>query len=256
MKRISISLVVFVLIMITQTGWSQTQFKFPEKIQFKLLKNDRVMGSCNFQYKEKSERKGFGRNLSYLKMGKFQAFGLTLEDVWYTYIFRDTLSVYSDSAVKKNEKKPFVQIELKEGIRFDMGKGQVFIYREKNSKRSVQTELFTKHKVISFLSCLFIASRRVALGEHQQVKPYNLIIEKSTKIVEMKYLKQEKAPFLGKMVPVEVILLTNPNNKDMEVIRMRIFKDSEGYCFPVSILYNPKQQDSFEMRADKVQNKG
>jgi hypothetical protein len=233
-----------------ELGWARSQFKFPEKIQFKFLKNGLMMGECTFKYTKEISKESIRRPLSALVLEDFGGMGFTSKVKLHTYIFRDDLSVYLDSVLKG--KDILSQTRLREGMGFDGKEGQIFIYKESDTKGNIQTEIFTKYKGITFLSSFFVTSRRVASGTHKKDERYNLLIDKSTKIVEMKYGGQEKVPFQGKYFPAEVILLTNPNNNDMVVIRMKIFKDSDGYCYPVSIIYSGYQKESFEMRADKV----
>jgi hypothetical protein len=208
------------------------------------------MGQCDLNYTKNVRKKADKRALSMLRMDNWTVLRYTPEHNLSTYIFQDDFSVYLETVLKG--KDVLSQIILKEAMGFDGRIGNIFIYREANGKGSIQTELYTQHKVITFLSSFFVASQRVALGTHKKTGKYNLIIEKSVRIVEMKYGGREQVPFKGKQVTAEVILLTNPNNNHAEVCRMNIFKDPDGYFFPVSIRFLANPNNSFELKAERI----
>lgn len=255
MKKTNFLLIGVLCIFLVQSTWAGTSaknFKFPQKIQFKFFKNGRFNGECFYVYREKSKKKTQKGELSSLAMRNFGGMGFTSTMALHSYIFRNGHSAFLDS-VKKG-RRIISQIMLDRKLGFDAKMAQVFLYKGEDTKGSMQTEIFTEHKVITFLSSFFVASHRVSKGVHKKDELFNLLIDKSTKIVKMKYGGQENVPFGGGHVTAETILLTNPNNNDAEVFRMRIYKDSDGYCFPVSVFYSGKDngKESFEIRADRV----
>lgn len=134
---------------------------------------------------------------------------------------------------------------------FDLEQGKVFKYKEGDNSQ-LQTEIFAKYKVIDLLSSFFIGSKRVAEGSHAQPQKYNFFFDKSTKIVDMVHLGSEQAPFDGKMVDTELLVMTISN---VEIFRLNIYKDPTGYCFPVIVSikdYRNDSNDTFELRADEI----
>jgi hypothetical protein len=242
MKKISVLTIIVLLAMGSAHHlWAGAPFKFPQRIQFKLIKNDNIVGECQLLYQETTDKKG----ISSLQLKNFQGLGLTSEESFVTYLFTDSSSIYAEFLLKGKEK--VYEIRLKEGLTFELKKEQVFVYKEE-AKPTLQTELFTQYPVIDLLSSFFVTSRRVALGQHKKTEKFNLIFDKSTKIAEMKYTGPRKEPFQGREVDTEALSITISN---VEMFAMKIYKDKDGYCFPVSVTIS-SQGGSFEMRADRV----
>lgn len=242
MKKINVLAIIILLVMgSVHHLWAGAPFKFPGMIQFKLLKNDNILGECKLLYQENTNKK----NISSLKLRNFQGLGYTSQEGFLTFIFKDNSSIYAEFLSKGKEK--IYEIRLKEGITFDMKKGQIFIYKEE-AKPEMQTELFTKYPVIDLLSSFFVTSKRVALGQYKKTEKFNLIFDKSTKVADMKYMGSQKEPFQGKNVDTQVLSITI---RDVEMFRMAIFKDKDEYCFPVSVMIS-YDGGTFEMRADRV----
>jgi len=242
MRKLSVCFItVFLILGSIQQLRAGSPFKFPQRIQFKLIKNDNIVGECQLLYQEKTNKKG----ISSLKLKNFQGLGLTSNESFVTYLFTDTSSIYAEFLLKGKEK--VYEIRLKEGLTFELKKEQVFVYKEE-AKPEMQTELFTQYPVIDLLSSFFVTSKRVALGQHKKTEKFNLIFDKSTKIADMKYMGSLKEPFQGKNVDTHVLSITISN---VEMFRMKIYKDKEGYCFPVSVTIS-YQGGKFEMRADRV----
>lgn len=250
MKKLSVFIIIVFLALgnVQALGAEKTkpELKFPKKIKFKLLKNNRVMASCIFIYNKKTDKKG----ISQLKMTNFEGLGINSRQWLTTYIFAENSSIYADFIMEDNT--PVSEIRLiKNGRRFDGKIGKIFQYKDLKSDDALETELFAEHTVIDLLSMLFVTSRRVATGKKGTEK-YNFLIDKSTKIVDMMPMEDETAPFNGKEVPVHVLAFAYQNQ---EIFRVRIFKDSDGYCFPVSISivtdFTGKAQP-VELRADRV----
>ena len=248
MRKISILvIIIFLLEFGVQNVWAGDSFNFPKRIKFKLLKSDRIMGSCRLDYTKKADYKGTSR----LTLKNFEGFGLTSQEWLLTYIFSHDSSIYATFLMKNKIK--FSEIRLKEGVGFDGKKGKVFVYRKLDTPDEMQTELFTKYLVIDLVSSLFVTSQRVATGKYKDVQKFNFFFGKSTKIMDMMYIGKEKAPFQGKEVDAHVLTIRYNN---VEMFRLKIFKDKDGYCFPVSVTvvtdFSGNNQESFEMRADKV----
>ena len=229
-----------------QQLWPADAFKFPSTIKYKLLKNDRVVGSCRFEY----EKKGKLEKMSTLKLVNFEGLGLTSQEWLLTYIYTMNSSIYAAFIMKG--KDPASEIRLKEGVGFDGASGQVFVYKELTSPDQIQTELFTQYPVIDLVSSFFVASRKVAVGNLTKAEKFNFFFGKSTKIMDMMYTGSEPVPYQGTEVTTQVLVVRYNN---VEVFRFKIFQDPEGYYFPLSIVLVTDftgGQDTFEMRADAI----
>jgi hypothetical protein len=251
MKKTSFfPIVFFVVILGAQSLCAGDSFKFPKRIEFKLLKNDRIIGSCRLFYEEKGKKEG----TSVLKLKNFQGLGLTSQEWLLTYIFSKDSSLYADFIMKG--KKPVSEIRLKQGTSFDGTKdGKFLIYKDLESPgspdSSPETEIFSDHLIIDLLSMFYVTSQKVAAGKIGPEK-FNFIIHKSAKDVDLVPLGLDKVPFQGKEVTSHVFSFTYHNQ---EIFRLGIYKDAYGYCFPVSILIVTDFTGSgqaIELRADKV----
>jgi hypothetical protein len=248
MRKISSAFVmVFLILLGAHHSWSNESFKFPTMIKFKLLRNNKIIGSCQFFYEEETNKEG----ISSLRMKNFEGFGFTSQEWLATYIFAKDSSIYADFIMKG--RKAISEIRLKkEAIGFDGKKGKIFIYKDLESPGEMQTEIFTEYTVIDLLSMFFVVSKKVASGKEEAEK-FNFLIDKSTKIVDMISMMEEKVPFQGKEVDTHVFSFTY---HDREIFRVKIFKDRNGFCFPVSVEIVTDftgSGQSIELRADKVQ---
>lgn len=242
MKKITILMIAaFLSCFAVKKLWPGNLFKFPQVIQYKMLKNDLIVGECQLLYKEKTDKKG----ISSLMLKNFQGLGITSQERFHTYIFTESSSIYATFLLKGKEK--IYEIRFKEGIGWDMKKEHVLVYKEE-AKPAIQTPFHTQYSVIDLLSSFFITSKRVASDDYKKTVKFNLLFDKSTKVVDMKYMGCQKEPFQGKEVFTDVLSITISN---IEFFRMSIFMDCDGYCFPVSVLIL-YPGDTFEMRADRV----
>jgi hypothetical protein len=248
MRKLSVFLVAACLIIgSAQNLWAGSSFKFPTMIKYKLLKNDKIVGRCQFFYNKETKING----VSSLRLKNFEGLGFSSREWLFTYIFTDDSSIYTDFIMKG--KNAISEIRLKkEALGFDGKKGKIFIYKDLESPDEMQTEIFTEYTVIDLLSMFFVVSKNVASGKEEAEK-FNFLIDKSTKIVDMVPMMGEKVPFQGKEVDTHVFSFTY---HDREIFRVKIFKDRNGFCFPVSVVIFmdfTNQKQSIELRADKVQ---
>lgn len=255
MRKFSIlAVIVIVLLAIgsAQNMWAKDSFKFPSRISFKLYKNGSFVGECQLLYREKTDKKG----ISSLKLTNFQALGISSRESLITYMFSKNFSIYADF-VKKGA-KVVSEFRLKEETGFDGKKGEVFVHKEfKTDDDEIKTEIPTQYPVLDLLSTFLISSERVASGELKKKKkePFNLLFGRSTKIVAMVHIGTEKEPYKGKTVDTEVLSITI---RSVEMFRLKIFKDKDGYCFPLSITlsdFTDNKEGTFEMRTARVAKK-
>lgn len=248
MRKISILMIVVCLTGLgVQNLWAGDSFKFPSTIKYKLLKNDKVMGSCRLSY----DIKGKFPETSTLRLVDFEGLGLTTQEWLLTYIFAKDSSIYATFTLKG--KRKVSEIRLKEGMGFDGKSGQVFVYKKLDSPEEMQTELFTQYPVIDLISSFFVTSQMVAADNHSKTEKFNFLFGKSTKIMDMMYVGTDKIPYRGREVSTQVLIVRYNN---VEIFRFKIFKDSNGYFFPVSVVvvtdFTGSGQETFELRADQV----
>ena len=250
-KVIPLLLIVILIVIGLQHLWPYEAFKFPSATKYKLLKNDKVIGNCLLTY----EKKGKLEETSALTLKGFGGLGLTYQEWLFTYILTRDSSVHA--TFKMKGKKLISEIRLKESLGFDGRSGKVFVCKDVYSPYEFQAELFTQYPVIDLVSSFFVTSQKVASGNHSKPEMFNLLLGKSTRIIEMRYTGIEKIFYQGKEVSTLVLVLINRNN-DEEIFRFKIFKDANGCCFPVSAVltyFTGGSQEIFEMRATEIKNK-
>lgn len=232
-------------------AWSGNEeddsFQFPGMIKYKMFNGDNWVGSCQFSYQKKTNQDG----VSFLSMKNFQALGVTSREWLFTHIFTRDSSIYADFIMK--EKTAFSEIRLKDGTTFEGKPGKVFIYKNLESDDNMQTEIFTKHTVIDLLSMLFVTSEKVGSGKIVKVEEYNFLIDKSTKIFQAVHMGKETIDYKGQKVVTEVFSFSYHGR---EIFRLKIIKDSDGYCFPISVILvmdiDNEASGNVEMIADSV----
>jgi hypothetical protein len=211
-------------------GTVKSAFKFPSRISYKSFKNGSFVGECQFLYRERTDKKG----ISSLKLTNFQGLGITSKESLISYIFSDDLSLYA--SFLKGGAKVISEVRLREVMGFD-GKERIkFIFKDIYTDDEIQKEHFIGHNFnpIDLLSALFVTSQRVASGKYDSKERFDLIFGKRIRVVDMVHLGRKKIPFQGKEVSSEVLAIVYLNN---ELFRLNIFKDNEGYCFPVKISF-------------------
>lgn len=249
MRKIRILIIIVCLLGLGgQNVWPDNSFKFPSTIKYKLLKNDKVVGSCALSYIETGKR----ADLSTLRLINFEGLGITSQEWLLTYIFKENSTTYATFVMK--EKTKVSEILLKERMGFDGKKGQAFVYKEyKGTSGEMQTELFTQHPVIDLVSSFFVTSQKVASGNHSKKELFNFLFGKSTKIMDMMYMGTEKVPFQGKEVSTHVLIVRYNN---VEIFRFKIFKHPDGCYFPVSVVlvtdFTENKQETLELRASEI----
>ena len=209
-----------------------SSFKFPHIISYKMLKNEKIIGSCQYLYEEKTNLKG----ISSLKLRNFQGLGYSADEWLVTYLFTIDLSLYAHLVMKGKEK--ISEMRLKKVLGFDGEKNQEFVFMDSWSPNFIHREYFIQYKVFDFLSSFVVTSHMVASGEFKRMEKFNMLINKEFPIVEMKYLGEENIPFQGKLVTTKVLSITRNN---VEMLRFNILKE-KNYCLPVKvvILYDEK----------------
>lgn len=240
-------MVVFLVILGVQGLRAGDYFKFPRGIKFKLLKNDRIIGSCQLLYEKKTNKEG----ISSLKMKNFQGLGITSQEWLATYIFTKDSSVYADFIIKGE--KAVSEIRLKEGASFDGTKdGKFLVYKDLESPEGLpEIEIFSDHLIVDLLSMFYVISQKVAAGKIGP-ETFYFLIDKSGKDVDLVPLGLDKIPFQGEEVTSHIFSLTYHNQ---EIFRLGIYKDAFGYCFPVSVKIVTDFTGSsqpIELRANKI----
>lgn len=249
MKKISALVIIVCLLGFgNRIIWAKEDFKFPKAVKYKILKNDKVVGSCALTYEETGKRE----DISTLRLINFEGLGITSQEWMLSYILKKDSSTYA-TFVKKG-KNTISEIILKERMGFDGTKGQAFVYKEYNTQSGeMQTELFTQHPVIDLVSSFFVTSQKAAEQTYSKVEKFNFLFGKSTKIMDMVYAGEENVPFEGKEVSTHVLIIRYNN---VEIFRFKIFKHPDGYYFPVSIVlvtdFTENKEESFEMRASEI----
>jgi hypothetical protein len=219
-------------------------FKFPKRIMFNLLKNDKIVGRCQLLYNEDAKYEG----LSSLKLIGFNGLGITSEECLFTYAFKNEFSIYSIFRLKG--KQTVYEIGLREDIQFGGQKGKVLICKIGEKSSLLQIAFHPQYPVMDLLT-LFLIGARTVFDDEKGVKTFNLLIEKSTKRVDMIYSRKKKSVFQGKEETTHFVSL---NYNKEEILRLNIFKNPNGYCFPVKITisgFSGRKEEKIELIAKK-----
>ena len=155
MRKFNILMIaVFLFLLGVQETKAVELFKFPQIIQYKLLKNDHIVGECQLLYQEKTDKKG----ISSLKLKNLQGFGFTSQESIVTYMFTDSFSIYANFLLRGKEK--IFEIRLTEGIGFDGKRGRILIYKGQKNPLMLIT-LYGDYPVIDLPTLFFIISKKV-----------------------------------------------------------------------------------------------
>lgn len=246
MRRFTMVLIWAVLLMGGYYLQAITTFKFPPKIKYKMLKDNKITASCIFTYDAQTDKKGISR----LKMTNFVGLGVNSREWLATYIFAKDSSLYADFVMRGNQL--ISEVRIIEAIGFDGKKGPFMRYKDLESDEGREMEIFTEYKIVDLLSSFFVISQRVASGKYENHETYGFIIDESIKTVEVFWLGCQKVPFNGRMVHTDTFSLTYQNT---EIFQFSIYQDLDGYCFPVNVKIVTDfmgKDRPLELRADKI----
>jgi hypothetical protein len=245
MRKFSVLVIIVLLVVLNiQNGWAGSSFKFPKLIKFKILKNDKIVGNCQFFYDKETVKDG----VSALKMKDFEGIGVSSKEWLFTYFFNKDSSLYANFIMKG--KKVVSEIRVGREVGWDGKMGKFMRYKDLESPDEVKIEVCTEYTMIDLLSTFFVTSQKVAAGKKEPEK-YNFLIDKGVKIVEIVPLVKDTVSFQGKEVSTDAFAVIYRNTI---LFRLKIFKDENGYCFPINIYIVTDFAGSWqnlEMRAEK-----
>jgi hypothetical protein len=228
---------------------AQFTFKFPSKIKYKMYKNNQSIGSAALFYTGETGIERFNRELSALRLTYFQESEDNFQYMFESYIFKDNQSLCLDSFIK-SDNTVASQLDLKERIDINGNKEQYFIHKKEKLRSEIQYKPIDQYRTIGNISAVLVACRKVATGRYGNNESFNYFSPPTTGEVQMMYKGRELTSIDKNIVTLHTMALLH---NQQEIHRFKIYQDPQGYCYPVSLLFNiDDKQRSIEIRMEKL----
>ena len=240
-----VSLTTFLFL--TMTGISfAAQFQFPSKIKYDIFVGGTKSASSDFAVESPRSKAGM-LPMYRLSFGNFQGLGFTSRDKIYTVVFQDTLSLSKTMLIRGKEKVYEMKAKKAQGM-FGDEETDVFVYQEESLAGPIETEPYTPYPVIDLLSLFLVASESVATGKKG---PQNLsfFVKRSTEVVQLEQVGNASISYQGQTVQTTKVVLTYQGR---EAFKLYIYRDKNGFSFPVQFSIDDEQQGLVELRATKA----
>jgi len=242
-------LLIISVLMLANSLWAQFTFKFPAKIKYKMYKNNQPMGSAALFFTGETGIRRFNRELSSLRLTYFQESEDNFQYMFESYIFKDNQSLCLDSFIK-SDNTVASQLDLKERTGKNGNKEQYFVHRKGNSRHRRQYETIDQYRTIGKISSILVACQKVFFGGYKNNENFNYFSPDRNGEVRMLYKGRELISMDKKIVSLHTMALVHNRQ---EIHRFKIYKDPQGYCYPVSLLFNiDDKQRSIEVRLEKL----
>ncbi|RKZ41986.1 MAG: hypothetical protein DRQ41_07550 [Gammaproteobacteria bacterium] len=237
-----VGLTMFLLLTMMDASFA-APFKFPNKIHYDIFVNGSNEASSTFSFVSKKDKAG--TPVYQLSFGNFQALGFTSRDKIYTVIFQKDLSLSRTVLMRGNEK--FYEMKAKKGSGMFDDEAITFIYAEDTLTGPIETEPYTPYPVIDLLSLFLVASESVATNKGQQ--NFSFFVKKSTEIVKLIPLDKAEVSYQGAEVSTTVMELSHQGR---EILKLNIYRDKNGFHFPLRLSIKDEEQGLVEFRATKA----
>jgi len=256
----NISLIVIITVMILifpyQVIAKQNNFSFPKSIVYKIIKQNRILGSTLFRLSKKGERKPYR-----LTMSDFKGFGFNLKVNWVSEIKSTDFSLIASYIV--NNKKQHLQefyFKAEKGL---LG-NSIFIHKsmDDNSTKTI-TEVASPYTVIDFLSSFLVLSKKVSVSNDRPER-YNLFIGKTTYIVDSSVEKNIFYSHKNQQKNTSKVTLKyffdikdnsakQKGSESIDLVVFYIYNDiATGVWYPICIKIEDENGEKYELIADKI----
>lgn len=243
------SFLIIGVIMLANSLCAQFTFKFPSKIKYKMYKNNQPIGSAALFYTGETGIERFNRELSSLRLTYFQESEDNFQYMFDTYIFKDNQSLCLDSFIKSDNTVAF-QLDLKEKNDINGNKEQYFIQKKGKSRAGIQYKPIDWCRTLGNISAVLVACRKVALGSFKNNENFNYFSPERKGEAQLVYKGKELISMNKNTVSLHTMALLH---NQQEIHRFKIYQDPQGYCYPVSLLFNiDDKQRSIEIRVEKL----
>jgi len=221
-------------------------FKFPSKIQYDIFVNDHKEASFEFSVSSKKTLLGLGSPMYQLSFGNVRGSDFTSIDNIYTVVFKDTLSLSWSVLMRGKEKIFEMKANKAQGI-FEKKISDIFVYQKENLKGPIETEPYTLHKLIDFLSLFLVASESVANGK-KGPQNFHFFVKGSTEVVQLAQVGKDFISYQGQMIPTTIVVLTYQGR---EIFKLHIYRDKDGFYFPIRFIFDSSEDMPIEFRTTK-----
>lgn len=235
LKFLTVFCVLFVgsnLVGTTFCSANEVNVNFPKRIVYKIFDDKKhYVGKCTLKF---FKGKRTSSKTYTLTLSDFEGLGFNSDEILVTDIYKTDLSIYSIILAKKGSDVPMFEARAREGGGSSVisGTKRTYEYRAQNKSGTLETGLYSKHRVIDLLSSFVMASQMVRNKEAEAY--FYFFIKEISRVVEMKRLKGEQLQFEGKRVnTVPVSLLHQAKGGDPKKI-FKFYIDSTDF-YPVQV---------------------
>jgi len=256
MQRIFIKVTIFFIIFLAYSAHSMvgqnSSFKFPRKITYKIIRNNKFAASSELTFT------GKGHSQYVLKMGNIQGFGISSKEKIVAIMLKKDLSLFSSFVTKGKEIQE--ELRFKEEKNLGLLGNQVYIHKSfKNNTSPTITEIGSPFNVIDLLSSFVVLSNKIYNQNYNNEK-YNLFIDTSY-IVDCSVKKNVLRQYIDKQVSTSQVTLkysfskgqkkNQPESVDLFVFY--IYHDKiKGICFPICVEIDDVKGNKCQMIAAEV----
>jgi hypothetical protein len=225
----------------TTTGVTLADVSFPSQIMYRVVVAGKNIGSAQLRFNRRSKYAGiYAVNLS-----NFEGLGIKSDEQMFTYVDQADLSL--SSAFVSKGKKRIYEIKTVEREDLDLTKRRAYAYKEAGAKGSIDTMIYSDHKVIDLLSSFLVFSEKVR-NHNLKSEKFNLWLDKSTKIVDLVHKGNESVVYKGAKVKTTVLSL---KYDAVELFKFNIYGE-KGYYFPVKVSIESDDKGLVEFVADTI----
>jgi len=211
---------------------NEINVNFPKRIVYKIFDDkDHYVGECTLKFSKKGSKRTEYKTYT-LTLSDFQGLGFNSDEILVTDIYKTDLSIYSIVLIKKGSKVPMFEARAIDGGGIMLETERTYRYKAQNKSGTLDTGLYSKHKVIDLLSSFVMASQMVR--NNQPEAYFYFFIKEISRLVKMKTLKGKQLQIEGKSVTtVPVSLLHQPKGGKHEEI-FKFYIDSKDF-YPVQV---------------------
>jgi len=255
------SVIVLLLCLFPIYSYSESlnDFKFPKRILYKCMINKTISGSSSFCYEKNIKR-------YILSLKNFRGFSIFSNDVFYSlintnYQFQSSTLVRGKDLIAEIRLLNLNLSEDRLNHSFSFLGGDLIAIKNKHQRRIIETFMIVSD-YMDLLSSFVLLSKKMHSDFKYVKKSYVFIILSNLYMVNCKYIGQENYYYRGSRVKVTKYLIDKKselkfsqliNHSSSEFFNFAeyyIYKDDEGYCFPVAIKLSGEHEYFF--RAAKI----
>jgi len=220
------SLPLFTLLCLgTTTGVTLADVKFPSAIRYQVVVAGKNVGNASFNFSQRSKYPGTYS----LTLNNLQGLGIKSDEQMFTYVEQADFSLHAAFVSKSGKTLSEIRIVERRDIDYTT-KRQAYAYKEAGAKGSIDTMIYSDHKVVDLLSSFVVFSEKVR-NKNVKSEKFNLWLDKSTKIVDLVHKGTESVAYKGAKVKTTALSL---EYGAVELFKFNIYSE-RGRYFPVRV---------------------